>query len=102
MGATNSPGHCKFHSALPTLLSAVDSTVLPKFSTEFLAETKFAQRYTRMALPICYLSSFEVVLQNYRKLAEGITRCATQSDTQRRYQLAPGIKEFKFITLLGG
>jgi hypothetical protein len=41
LGATYSPGHCVFHSALPKFASF-----------EFLAETKFAQRYTRMALPI--------------------------------------------------
>jgi hypothetical protein len=38
--AAKSPGCCVFYS------------VLPKFSTEYLAETKFVQRYTRMALPI--------------------------------------------------
>jgi hypothetical protein len=40
LGATYSPGHCVFHSALL------------KFTTKFLAEMKFAQRNTRMALPI--------------------------------------------------
>jgi hypothetical protein len=34
--------------------------------------------------------------------ARALQKLATQHTTQWRYELAPGIKWFKFITLLGG
>jgi hypothetical protein len=34
--------------------------------------------------------------------ARALQKLATQRATEWRYELAPGIKEFKFITLLGG
>jgi hypothetical protein len=58
-GATQYPGRYEFHGryplscALPNLLNRKHR----QSATEFLAETKFAQRYTRKALPSWRLDS---------------------------------------------